>query len=260
MAKETAGSLAARLPEDGRAPTDAEPLFAQVPQFRPLRNDAYEALREAILLGRLRPGERVVEAEIARQMGISRGPIREAVRQLEQEHLVEYHPRRGVVVARLTREAVQDTYAVRAELDGFAARLSAGRITDEQLEQLDGLIAAMRRQAAEGDSDGLLHTDVEFHRCICTTAGNRVLLRAWSSLGPYAWTLFSGIQVRGYSLGDLAERHVPIADALRSGDPVRAERTAKEHTLEIARNVLDHLDHNASTFSAEGLSLIPFDR
>src|SRR6185503_15435814 len=97
---------------------------------------------------------RVVEAEIARQMGISRGPIREAVRQLEQEHLVEYHPRRGVVVARLTREAVQ------AELDGFAARLSAGRITDEQLEQLDGLIAAMRRQAAEGDSDGLLHTDV----------------------------------------------------------------------------------------------------
>jgi DNA-binding GntR family transcriptional regulator len=246
-------------PDDVSVPA-AEPLFAQAPQFRPLRNDAYEALREAILLGRLRPGERVVEAEIARQMGISRGPIREAVRQLEQEHLVEYHPRRGVVVARLTREAVQDTYAVRAELDGFAARLSAVQITDEQLGQLDGLIAAMRLQATEGDSDGLLHTDVEFHRCICTMAGNRVLLRAWSSLGPYAWTLFSGIQVRGYSLGDLAERHVPIADALRARDPVRAERTAKEHTLEIARNVLDHLDHNEPTFSAGALQQIPSTR
>jgi DNA-binding GntR family transcriptional regulator len=260
MAKETAGSIATMSPDDVSVPAAAEPLFAQAPQFRPLRNDAYEALREAILLGRLRPGERVVEAEIARQMGISRGPIREAVRQLEQEHLVEYHPRRGVVVARLTREAVQDTYAVRAELDGFAARLSAVRITDEQLEQLEGLIAAMQEQASAGDSDGLLHTDVEFHRHICTVAGNRVLLRAWSSLGPYAWTLFSGIQVRGYSLGDLAERHVPIADALRDRDPVRAERTAKEHTLEIARNVLDHLDYNEPAFSAGGLPLIPPDR
>jgi DNA-binding GntR family transcriptional regulator len=259
MAKETAGSIATMSPDDVSVPA-AEPLFAQAPQFRPLRNDAYEALREAILLGRLRPGERVVEAEIARQMGISRGPIREAVRQLEQEHLVEYHPRRGVVVARLTREAVQDTYAVRAELDGFAARLSAVRITDEHLGQLDGLIAAMHRQAAEGDSDGLLHTDVEFHRCICTMAGNRVLLRAWSSLGPYAWTLFSGIQVRGYSLGDLAERHVPIADALRARDPVQAERAAKEHTLEIARNVLDHLDHNEPAFSAGALQQIPSNR
>jgi DNA-binding GntR family transcriptional regulator len=252
MAMETADSLATRLTEDGCGPIGAEPLFAQAPQFRPLRNDAYEALREAILVGRLRPGERVVEAEIARQMGISRGPIREALRQLEQEHLVEYHPRRGVVVAQLTREAVQDTYVVRAELDGFAARLSAVRITDEQLGQLDGLIAAMRRQAAAGDSARLLHTDVEFHRCICTVAGNRVLLRAWSSLGPYAWTLFSGMQLRGYSLGDLAERHIPIADALRSRDPVQAERTAKQHTLEIARNVLDHLDHNVSDLKAPG--------
>jgi DNA-binding GntR family transcriptional regulator len=251
MAKETAGFLATQPTAEGSAPNDAEPLFAQAPQFRPLRNDAYEALREAILLGRLRPGERVVEAETARQMGISRGPIREAVRQLEQEHMVEYHPRRGVVVARLTREAVQDTYVVRAELDGFAARLSALRITDEQLAQLDGLIAAMRRQATEGDSARLLHTDVEFHRCICTAAGNRVLLRAWSSLGPYAWTLFSGIQLRGYSLADLAERHMPIADALRDRDPAQAERTAKEHTLEIACNVLDHLARNEPAFSAE---------
>jgi DNA-binding GntR family transcriptional regulator len=257
MAQEIAGSLAAQPTVAARAPNGVDPLFAQAPQFRPLRNDAYEALREAILLGRLRPGERVVEAEIARQMGISRGPIREAVRQLEQEHMVEYHPRRGVVVVQLTREAVQDTYVVRAELDGFAARLSALRITDEQLGQLDDLIAAMRRQATEGDSARLLHTDVEFHRRICTIAGNRVLSRTWSSLGPYAWTLFSGIQLQGYSLGDLAERHLPIADALHGRDPARAEWTAKEHTLEIARNVLDHLDHNPLDFLGGGERVLP---
>ena len=245
MADELAGSVATRMPRLKGETAGASHVFAQVPVFRPLRSDAYEALREAILLGRLRPGERIVEAEIARQMGISRGPIREAVRQLEQEELVEYHPRRGVVVARLTHEAVQDTYAVRAELDGFAARLAAARIR-RRPSRTPGRSARHDAPAgARGRQRG---------RCCIPTwsstatsipwRGNGVLLRAWTSLGPHAWTLFSGIQVRGYSLSDLAERHLPIVEALRTRDPVTAERTAREHTLEIARNVLDHLDES----------------
>lgn len=260
MADAVAGSsLTWPLPSGDDAPSAAR-IVAPVPQFRPLRSDAYEALREAILLRRLRPGQRIVEAEIARQMGISRGPIREAVRQLEQEDLVEYHPRRGVVVKRLTREAVQDTYAVRAELDGFAARLAAASITDEDLAQLDSLIATMQRLADTGDDERLFHTDVAFHRCIYNVAGNRVLLRAWTGLGPQAWTLYSGIQVRGYSLRDLAERHAPIAGALRTRDPATAERTAREHTLEIARNVLDHLGDTALDLAAGAPRMIHPDR
>jgi DNA-binding GntR family transcriptional regulator len=192
-------------------------------------------------------------------MGISRGPIREAVRQLEQEDLVEYQPRRGVVVARLSREAVQDTYAVRAELDGFAARLAAPRITEADLAQLDSLIAAMRRQATEDDHDGLLTTDVEFHRTIYRVAGNRVLQRTWASLGPHAWTLFSGLQLRGYSLRDLADRHLPIMEALCARDPVLAEHMAREHTLEIARNVLDHLDDTSLDLAVGSLGTTNHD-
>src|SRR5579871_3491091 len=115
-------------------------LFPQAPSFRPLRHDAYDALREAILLGRLMPGARIVEAEVARQMGISRGPIREAVRQLEQDGLVEYQPRRGVVVIELTRERIYDAYAVRANLEGFAARLAVPRITPVDVQRLEELI------------------------------------------------------------------------------------------------------------------------
>jgi DNA-binding GntR family transcriptional regulator len=260
MADDVADPVVSRFSLVTGEPASASPIVAQLPQFRPLRSDAYEALREAILLGRLRPGQRIVEAEIARQMGISRGPIREAVRQLEQEDLVVYNPRRGVVVARLTREAAEDTYAVRAELDGFAARLAAARIGDDQLAQLDGLIDTMRGRAREGDNDGLLNTDVDFHRTIYVVAGNRVLQRAWTSLGPHAWTLFSGIQLRGYSLSDLAERHLPILEALRTGDPVTAEHAAKQHTLEIARNVLDHLDNSSQDLAAGSLRMIMPDR
>ena len=244
MADEVAGFVVTRVLRDKRETTSESPLFAQVPTFRPLRNDAYEALREAILLGRLRPGERMVEAEIARQMGISRGPIREAVRQLEQDGLVEYQPRHGVTIAPITRETVQDAYAVRAELDGFAARLAAPNITDQQLIELDELVASMRHHAQEEDSDGLLRVDVLFHRSIYTVAGNRVLLRVWTSLGPQAWTLFSGAQLRGLSLLELAELHPPIVEALRTRDPATAKRAAEEHTQQIARNVLNHLDDN----------------
>lgn len=233
----------------------SHPVFAQAPQFRPLRSDAYEALREAILLGRLRAGERVVEAEIARQMGISRGPIREAVRQLEQDGLVEYQPRRGVIVAALSHETVQDAYTVRAELDGFAARIAIPHVTDQHLAHMDGLIDAMRQHARAGDAEGLLRADVVFHQYIYTVAGNRVLLRLWTSLGPQAWTLFSGAQLRGYSLMDLVDLHPPIVEALRTRDAALAERTAREHMQHIARNVLDHLDETAVRLASGALRM-----
>jgi len=257
MAEDVADSVVISSPWISMETADAVPIVSQLPQFRPLRSDAYESLREAILLGRLRPGQRIVEAEIARQMGISRGPIREAVRQLEHEDLVVYHPRRGVEVAHVTREAVADTYVVRAELDGFSARLAAGCIGDDELDNLGALLATMRRLARDGDDKALLHTDVEFHRFIYTVTRNRVLLRAWTGLGPHAWTLFSGLQVRGYSLVDLAERHAPIVEALRTRDPATAERAAREHTLEIARNVLDHLDDSTLNLALTTMPIYP---
>jgi DNA-binding GntR family transcriptional regulator len=220
----------------------ATAIVPQAPSFRPLRHDAYEALRGAILLGRLQPGERVVEAEIARQMGISRGPIREAVRQLEQDGLVEYQPRRGVIVTELTRERVLDAYSVRAELEGFAARLAAERIAPADLEHLAEVLEVMRRHARAHDAEALLQADVAFHKHVCTLAGNRVLLRLWASLGPHAWTLFSVAQLRDYTLEALAERHHLIIEALRTGDPAQAERAATEHILEISQTIVDHLD------------------
>ena len=236
----------------------ATSLFKQAPEFRPLRHDAYAALYEAILLGHLPPGERLVEAEIARQMGISRGPLREAIRQLEQDGLVEYRPRRGAVVAELTRERVLDAYSARVELEGFAARLAAQRMTPADTARLAGLCDVMQRCAEHGDSAGLLQADVKFHQAICEISGNRVLLRLWTSLGPHAWTLFSGAQQRGYGLAALATRHRAVLAALQSGDAVRAEQAAREHTLEIMRDVVDH--RYPGTATPEGGNGLPNTR
>lgn len=216
-------------------------VFKPLRDFHLLRHDAYDALRQAILLGHLRPGERMVEAEIARQMGISRGPIREAVRQLEQDGLVEYRPRRGVIVAELTRERVLDAYTVRAHLESLAAELVAVSIRPRDAGELELLLEEMARRAQADDAAGLLHADVEFHRHICSLSGNRVLLRLWNSLGPHAWTLFSGLQQQGYTLPALVERHRALLTALRSGDASHAASVARAHILEIAHNVVDHL-------------------
>ena len=232
-------------------------LFKQAPEFRPLRHDAYAALYEAILLGHIPPGERLVEAEIARQMGISRGPLREAIRQLEQDGLVEYRPRRGAVVAELTRERVLDAYSTRVELEGFAARLAAQRMTAADAARLAALCDVMQRCAGEGDSAGLLQADVKFHQAICEISGNRVLLRLWTSLGPHAWTLFSGAQQRGYGLPALAERHRDVLAALQSGDAARAEQAAREHTLEIMRDVVDHRYPGTAPVAGNGLTNPP---
>ena len=210
--------------------------------FRPLSEDVYDVLRSAILGGDLLPGSRIVEADIARQMAISRSPVREAVRKLEQEGLVEYVPRRGTIVVGLSREDVADAYQLRAHLEAYGARLAATRASDASLAQLLDLIERMRECAVAKDLDGLVAADVEFHHQICRASGSRRLLQAWQTLNPAQWTMLSGLRVSDLSLEQIAERHWPILAALESRNPDTAESIIRAHILELGERVLAGLD------------------
>jgi DNA-binding GntR family transcriptional regulator len=159
---------------------------------------------------------------------------------LEQDGLVEHRPHHGVLVAVLTRERVLDAYTVRAHLENLAAQLAAPRLQPPDVAGLERLLARMEREAQADDAPGLLRTDVDFHQQICELSGNRVLLRLWKSVGPHAWTLFSGMQQVGMPLDTLVTRHRVVLAALVAGDPAEAGRVAREHILEVARNVIDH--------------------
>ena len=161
-------------------------IVAPVRTFRPLSEEAYDALRAAILGGRLQPGARIVEADIARQMATSRSPVREAVRKLEHEGLVEYVPRRGTIVVGLSRDDVADAYQLRAHLEAYGARLAATRASEEQLTRLLEMIERMRECASSNDLEGLVAADVEFHRSVCDASGSPRLLQAWETLNPPA--------------------------------------------------------------------------
>lgn len=217
--------------------TDFE-IAQPVPTFRPLSEEAYDVLRSAILGGRLAAGARIVEADIARQMATSRSPVREAVRKLEHEGLVEYVPRRGTVVVGLSRDDVADAYQLRAHLEAYGARLAATRATPEGLARLLELIQQMRECAAVQDLDGLVAADVEFHRQVCRASGSRRLLQLWETLNPTRWTLVTGLRVSDLSLEQIAERHWPILAALESRKPDTAETIIRTHILELGQRVL----------------------
>lgn len=217
-------------------------IAAPVRTFRPLSEEAYDALRAAILAGRLPAGARIVEADVARQMAISRSPVREAVRKLEHEGLVEYVPRHGTVVVGLSREDVADAYQLRAHLEGYGARLAATRAMQESLVHLMELIEHMRKCAVAEDLDGLVAADVEFHRQVCRASGSRRLLQAWETLNPARWTMISGLRVSDLSLEQIAERHWPILAALESRKPDTAESIIRAHILELGERVLAGLD------------------
>src|SRR5262249_25046817 len=117
-------------------------LFAP-PVQRALRNDVYDALRQAVVSGALSPGQRVNEAEIARQMQISRAPIREAIRQLEQEGLLESVTRRGTFVVALSRDDIEEVYTLRADLEARAIRRAIGRLSPDDLATLESLAETM---------------------------------------------------------------------------------------------------------------------
>jgi DNA-binding GntR family transcriptional regulator len=220
--------------------------------FRPLSEEAYDVLRAAILGGKLLPGARIVEADVARQMTISRSPVREAVRKLEHEGLLEYVPRHGTIVVGLSAEDVADAYQLRAHLESYGARLAASRATEAQLAHLLQAIERMRGHSLTGDLESLVAADVEFHRQICRASGSRRLLQAWETLNPAQWTMISGMRVSDMSLEQIADRHWPILAALRSRKPDTAEVIVRTHILELGERVMAGLGTESAAALGSG--------
>jgi DNA-binding GntR family transcriptional regulator len=209
---------------------------------RALRNDVYDALRQAVVSGALGPGQRVNEAEIARQMQISRAPIREAIRQLEQEGLLESVPRRGTFVVALSRDDIEEVYTLRADLEARAVRRAITRLSADDLATLDSLLETMVSSAATGDIAQLLEADIEFHRTIVEAADWARLRKLWEGLHPQTLTLYTLTTLTDWSPLDHARRHEPLLAAIRGGDPNQAAQAAQEHILEVANQVMRRAD------------------
>jgi len=210
---------------------------APVVKRRVLREEIKEYLIDAIIRGELKPGERIVETQVAQQLGVSQGPVREALRDLELFGFVVSSPFRGTQVREISSDDLADIYPIRAALEGIAARAAATRIDESMLARLETHLDQMREAAARGDRDAHIDADVAFHRTIIEASGNRLLRQFWDSM-RLATTTFVTNAMSRRSLDELGERHAPLLAALRAHDPVEAEEAMRRHIEEPGEWVL----------------------
>ncbi len=190
-------------------------------------------LLQAILDGRYPPGARIVETRVAREFGTSQAPVREALRDLEALGVVETAPFRGARVRQPTRAELLEAFDVRSILESHGAVLAMARMSHEDLDRLDGLVAQMRDAALAGDPYREATADTEFHRFIMGRSGNATLERVWSTLEPFLRTYIT-IVSPGVDGQAVADRHLPIIDALRKRDPGSVEAALRSHFEQAA--------------------------
>lgn len=205
--------------EAGRVDGGPVPGAARMPR-QLLSDHVYGQLRDWIVSGRLAPGQRLVESEIARGFGTSQAPPREAIKRLAYEGLVISQPHRGTYVARISERQAQDVRDVRVMFEEYAARRVTGRLDAEHTRLLTEDVAHLRRAAAKDDIGAFRDADMSFHRHVCEAARNDALIRLWRIIESSLWDLHVLSDPRyGGGWGAMAEHHAELLDVLRSGDP-----------------------------------------
>jgi DNA-binding GntR family transcriptional regulator len=203
-----------------------------------LREQALSALRAAITSGELEPGRHLVETELSEMLQISRGTLREALRQLEQEGLLSAGPRGRLSVRHLDAKEIRDIFSVRAALESLAARTlcelpDRARVIEVLHQAIDAMNAAL-----DGTIEERIESDMEFHRTMCRLTGNETLLRSWEALeGSIRMSIMFAGRDRGMkNMG--VDRHQEIVAAIETGDASLARKTIREHMDTAAENLV----------------------
>lgn len=213
-----------------------EPI--KLDNYQPLREVVCETLREAIRTGALKPGERLMEIQLAEELGVSRTPVREAIRKLELEGYVIMMPRRGTYVASLSIRDVNEVFEIRTSLDSLASGLAAERITEEELERLKRLLAQIGEYIEQNDMDKIVETDTEFHDLLYQASRNTRLVGIIFNLREQLTRFRSTSMSYPGRLKETLEEHSRIVDAIADGDVELAQRAAEDHMEKSEQTLL----------------------
>lgn len=198
-----------------------------------LRREIREYIQRQIAAGRFQAGDRIVETQLAKELGVSQAPVREAILELAAMGLLEERPYSGSFVRKLTVEDIEDIYNTRAFLDEYAAKRAAQRITPARLAEMEALLKEM--DGAENPHD-FVEKDIAFHALVVDAAGSPALMRMWKSLRLVEWTGLS-VAVTRNTLPELARQHWEIYRLLER----RADHTAGAYMFLHIKNFGDEL-------------------
>lgn len=224
-------------------PHDPTTLLRPIETGRSLAENAADRIREQVLIGGYRQGQHLVEARIADELQISRGPVREAFKMLRAEGLLTEEPRRGTFVVSITAQDVRDIYGLRAAVEGAAARLLCMADDPARVAQLEQMVEAISAAAATGDPTAVARADLAFHEQLCRLSGNVRLLETFHRHVPVLRGLLRLDERVLPSIGHVADQHRPVVEAIRAGDVTEAVRLVTEHSEEAGELIANLLEH-----------------
>ena len=209
--------------------------------YKPLRDLVLEALREAILNGTLKPRERLMEIQLAEELGVSRTPVREALRKLELEGFIVMVPRKGAYVADLSIKDIADVFEIRIALEGLAAALAAERITDEELEAMERHLVEKAEAIKKNDMVKLVEVDTKFHEALYGASRNDRLITIINNLREQIQRFRTSSLAMPGRMQQSLEEHRSIVEAIQSRDIALARQTAQEHIENAESWVIESL-------------------
>lgn len=216
----------------------------KIENYKPLREIVFLHLREAILEGKLEPGRRLMEIQLAEELGVSRTPVREAIRKLELEGLVVMVPRKGAYVADVSVKDMLEVLEIRGALEGLAASLAAERMTKEDTEILKKVASEFKQYHLEKNIEGMIVKDIEFHDKIFASACNEKLYQMYQSLREQVYR-FRVRYISEYNKSkELVEEHERIVKMIEERNPQRAYVHGMEHIQNLSKHMIQQVAPN----------------
>jgi len=223
-------------------------MSSEVPQLQPLnvlnlRDHITRRIRDAILDGTYKPGERLVETAIAGQLGVSRAPVREALSALEREGIAINAPRRGYFVIEFTDKDIDEIYSLRLLLEVGALRRAISRFTEEDIAEMQSIIDRLGEAAHQKSDPGtIVSLDLSFHEFLCRVADHRRLYLVWDSMRLQTQILIGVTSRTHYKYPDQPKKlHQNILDVIRDRDLQRAESSVTDHILDAQQRAYSAL-------------------
>lgn len=221
-----------------------EKLFNDGAERYSLRGKIFSILRQNILDGKYLPGDSLIETKLAEELGVSRTPIREAIRQLELEGLVDSIPNKGVIVRGITEKDIDDIYTIRRVLEGLAAKWAVDKITEDELNELKDSYDLMEFYTKKGEIEQVAKFNTQFHEIIFKATRSVVLQNILIDFQYYVqWARFESLKSPGRAEKAL-EEHKRILDAFMKHDAYDAERLVTEHIVNSSRNLVNEKKKN----------------
>ncbi|MFQ5736392.1 MAG: GntR family transcriptional regulator [Thermodesulfobacteriota bacterium] len=206
-----------------------------------LRERIVDFIKDSVVTGRLKPGERVPEQEIAENLGISRTPIREAFRQLESEGFISVTPRKGAVVSPITDKDVSEFYTIKSLLEGFAAKTACEKLTPKEIKRLESLNAQMARCAEKNDVKGFFRLDNQFHDTFLKACGNEKLcVLVYNLVQQFERFRVTALSVPGRMAGSVRQ-HREIIEAFRESDAALVETLVRANAEKSGHILVEEL-------------------